>query len=195
VDTQNLILDPLAFFPVTPEKWTDFEHLFGQRGACGGCWCMFWRQKRSEFEQLKGDVNRQLMQALVESGEVPGILGYAGGRPFGWVSVGPRQNFSALERSRILKPLDDQDVWSVVCFFVDKPYRRQGLTVYLLQAAVDYARQRGAKIVEGYPHDQGGGSSPDLFVYTGLLSAFQKAGFSEVLRRSPKRPIVRYIIS
>jgi GNAT superfamily N-acetyltransferase len=195
VDTQNLILDPLSFFPVTPEKWTDFEHLFGQRGACGGCWCMFWRQKRSEFEHMKGDVNRQLMQALVESGEVPGILGYAGGRPFGWVSVGPRQNFSALERSRILKPLDDQDVWSVVCFFVDKPYRRRGLTVYLLQAAVEYARQSGAKIVEGYPYDQEGVTSPDPFVYTGLLPAFQKAGFSEVLRRSPKRPIVRYIIS
>ena len=195
MDTHNLNLDSLSFFPVTPERWMDFENLFGKRGACGGCWCMFWRQKRSDFEQMKGDVNRQLMQSLVASGEVPGILGYAGDKPFGWVSVGPRKSFSTLERSRILKPVDDQEVWSVVCFFVDKPYRRRGLTVYLLQAAVDYARQRGAKIVEGYPHDQGDGSSPDLFVYTGLLSAFQKAGFSEVQRRSPKRPIVRYIIS
>lgn len=194
MDTQNPILDSLSFFPVTPERWTDFEHLFGKRGACGGCWCMFWRQKRSEFEQFKGDVNRQLMQALVESGEVPGILGYAGDRPFGWVSVGPRLNFSTLERSRILKPVDDQDVWSVVCFFVDKPYRKRGLTVHLLQAAVEYARQCGVRIVEGYPYEQAGGSSPDPFVYTGLLSAFQKAGFTEVLRRSPKRPIVRYII-
>jgi GNAT superfamily N-acetyltransferase len=172
----------------------DFENLFGKRGACGGCWCMFWRQKRSDFEQMKGDVNRQLMQSLVASGEVPGILGYAGDKLFGWVSVGPRKSFSTLERSRILKPVDDQEVWSVVCFFVDKSYRRQGLTVSLLRAAVDYARHCGASIVEGYPYEQTGGLSPDPFVYTGLLSAFQKAGFSEVMRRSAKRPIVRYII-
>jgi GNAT superfamily N-acetyltransferase len=172
----------------------DFETLFGKRGACGGCWCMFWRQTRSEFEQMKGDINRQLMHALVESGEIPGVLGYAGDKPVGWISIAPRKNFSALERSRILKPVDDQEVWSVVCFFVDKSYRKRGLSVRLLQAAVEYARQCGAKVVEGYPTDQGESSSPDPFVYTGLLSAFQKAGFSEVLRRSPKRPIVRYII-
>jgi GNAT superfamily N-acetyltransferase len=194
VETQNLNLDSLSFFPVTPERWADFESLFGKRGACGGCWCMYWRLKRSEFEQMKGDVNRQMMQSLVASGEVPGILGYAGDKPVGWVSIGPRRNFSTLERSRILKPVDDQEVWSVVCFFVDKLYRRQGLTVHLLRAAVDYARQCGAKIVEGYPYNQAGGISPDPFVYTGLLPAFQRAGFSEALRRSPTRPIVRYTI-
>lgn len=194
MDTNDLERGTLSFFPVTPERWTDFEALFGKRGACGGCWCMFWRQTRSEHEQMKGDINRQLMQALVESGEIPGILGYVGDKPVGWISVGPRRNFSALERSRILKPVDDQEVWSVVCFFVDKSYRRRGLTVRLLQAAVDYARQSGAKIVEGYPYEKGESISPDPFVYTGLLSAFQKAGFSEVLRRSPKRPIVRYLI-
>lgn len=194
MDTRNLDQDPLSFFPVTAERWMDFETLFGKRGACGGCWCMFWRQTRSEFEQMKGDINRQLMHALVESGEIPGVLGYAGDKPVGWISIAPRKNFSALERSRILKPVDDQEVWSVVCFFVDKSYRKRGLSVRLLQAAVEYARQCGAKVVEGYPTDQGESSSPDPFVYTGLLSAFQKAGFSEVLRRSPKRPIVRYII-
>lgn len=194
METQNLNLDSLSFFPVTPERWADFESLFGKRGACGGCWCMYWRLKRSEFEQMKGDVNRQMMQSLVASGEVPGILGYAGDKPVGWVSIGPRRNFSTLERSRILKPVDDQEVWSVVCFFVDKLYRRQGLTVHLLRAAVDYARQCGAKIVEGYPYDQAVGISPDPFVYTGLLPAFQRAGFSEALRRSPTRPIVRYTI-
>lgn len=194
MDSQDLTINSLTFFPVTPERWVDLENLFGKRGACGGCWCMFWRLKRSEFEQMKGDINRQMMQSLVESGEIPGILGYAGSKPVGWVSIGPRKNFITLERSRILKPVDDQEVWSVVCFFVDKHYRRKGSTVHLLKAAVEYARQRGARIVEGYPYEQAGGLSPDPFVYTGLLSAFQKAGFSEVLRRSPTRPIVRYII-
>lgn len=184
----------LEFHPVTSERWQDLEALFGPRGACGGCWCMYWRLKRSEFEQLSGEGNRAMLKAIVESGEIPGILAYSQGQPVGWCSVAPRQNFSALERSRILKPVDDQPVWSVVCFFTTKKYRRQGVTVSLLQAAVDYARRGGAKIVEGYPVDTRGNSSPDAFVYTGLASAFQKAGFVEVLRRSETRPIMRYAI-
>lgn len=184
----------LVFHPLTPERWQDLETLFGLRGACGGCWCMYWRLKRSEFEQLSGEGNRAMMKAIVESREIPGILAYAGEQPVGWCSVAPRQNFSALERSRILKPVDDQPVWSVVCFFTAKPYRRQGVTVRLLQASIDYACQGGAKIVEGYPVDSKGKGSPDVFVYTGLLSAFLKVGFVEVLRRSETRPIMRYFI-
>jgi GNAT superfamily N-acetyltransferase len=184
----------LDFQPLTPERWQDLEALFGPRGACGGCWCMYWRLKRSEFEQLSGEGNRAMMKAIVESKEIPGILAYSHGHPIGWCSVAPRQNFSTLERSRILKPVDDKPVWSVVCFFTAKPFRRRGLTVGLLQAAVDYARRGGAKIVEGYPVDPKEKSSPDVFVYTGLLSAFLKVGFVEVLRRSETRPIMRYSI-
>ena len=187
-------LQHLYFQPVNPERWQDFEMLFGPRGACGGCWCMYWRLRRTEFEQMSGEGNHQALKSIVESGEVPGILAYLQGKPIGWCSVAPRQNFSALERSRILKPVDDQPVWSVVCFFTAKPYRRQGLTVQLLRAAVNYARRGGAKIVEGYPVDPRQKSSPDVFVYTGLSSAFEKAGFVEVLRRSETRPIMRYQI-
>jgi len=187
--------DP-AFHPLTQERWPDLELLFGPRGACGGCWCMFWRLKHSEFELLKGDGNRALLKAIVVSGDVPGILAYQDDQPVGWCSVAPRLDYSALERSRILKPVDDQSVWSVVCFFIERKHRRQGLMLGLLEAAVGYARQGGARIVEGYPKDpQEGSTSPDVFVYTGLLSAFQKAGFVEVARRSPTRPVMRYIIN
>ena len=176
---------------VTPDRWDDLEDLFGPRGACGGCWCMYWRLPRSDFEQMKGEANRLAIKSIIEAGEEPGILAYAGGKPVGWVCVAPRDVFSTLARSRILKPVDEQPVWSVVCFFVAKSYRRKGITVALLNAAVAYASHHGAKIVEGYPVEPRADKSPDAFMYHGLASAFIKAGFTEVLRRSETRPIMR----
>ena len=181
-----------TFHPLTPERWLDFENLFGPRGACGGCWCMYWRQSRKEFEALHGEPNHQAMKAMVEEGVIPGILAYDGEIPVGWCSIAPRPEFSTLARSRILQPVDEQPVWSVVCFFVKRGQRRKGLTVQLLKAAVDYARSRGARIVEGYPVEPKSGQAPDTFMYTGLFSAFKQAGFSEVLRRSETRPIMRF---
>lgn len=180
---------------VTPERWADLEALFGPRGACGGCWCMYWRLPHSDFEAMKGEGNRAALKAIVDAGEIPGLLAYQNGQPVGWVSVASRSAFSKLERSRILKPVDDQPVWSVVCFYVARPSRRQGLTVQLLKAAVDYARQQGAQIVEGYPQEPKTGKVPDVFAYTGLASAFRKAGFKEVLRRSETRPIMRRVLN
>jgi len=183
-----------TFHPLTPERWGDFEMLFGPRGATGGCWCMYWRLRRTQYAEQQGELNRRNMKAIVESGNIPGILAYAGDEPAGWCSIAPREEFSTLARSRVLRPVDDQPVWSVVCFFISRKYRRQGLTVALLKAAVEYARSRDARIVEGYPVDPREGKSPDVFVYTGLLSAFKQAGFTEVLRRSETRPIMRYTI-
>jgi GNAT superfamily N-acetyltransferase len=181
----------LEFRPLTPERWGDFEALFGARGACGGCWCMFFRLTRSEFERGKGDGNRAAMKALVDGGEVPGILAYAAGEPVGWCAVAPRERYGALARSRVLAPLDASPVWSVVCFFVARPFRRRGVSERLLRAACDWAAGRGADTVEGYPTEPKKGSMPDVFAYMGLPSAFARAGFSEVARRSPQRPIVR----
>lgn len=181
-----------TFHPLTIECWPDFEKLFGPRGACAGCWCMYWRLPRSQFNQQQGELNRQAMKALVDSGDIPGILAYSGDEPVGWCSIAPREEFSALARSRILKPVDDQPVWSVVCFFVKRGQRRKGLTIQLLKAAIAYARLKGAKVIEGYPVDPKDDRAPDAFVYTGLLSAFEQAGFAEVLRRSATRPIMRY---
>jgi GNAT superfamily N-acetyltransferase len=180
-----------TFHPLTPDRWLDFEKLFGPRGATGGCWCMYWRQTRTEYEDQHGELNRRNMKALVDSGTVPGILAYSSAEPVGWCSIAPREEFGTLARSRILKPVDDQPVWSVVCFFIARSQRRMGLTVKLLQAAVEYARSNGANIVEGYPVDPKSGESPDVFAYTGLFSAFKQAGFTEVMRRSETRPIVR----
>ena len=186
------LIQQFTFHPLTPSRWTDLVTLFGERGACGGCWCMWWRLKRSEFNHNKGAGNRQAFQDIVKAGEMPGLLAYAGDQPAGWCALAPRGAYPALERSRILKRVDDQPVWSVTCFFVAKPYRCRGLTVQLLHAAVEYARSQGAIILEGYPEDPEEGNQPPPFVFTGLASAFRKVGFAEVARRSAKRPIMRF---
>lgn len=183
----------LEFQPLNPNRWRDFEALFGERGACGGCWCMYWRLTRAQYNDAKGEKNKNAMKAIVEAGETPGILAYDKGEPIGWCSVAPRRSFSALDRSRILKPVDDRSVWSVACFFVDKKHRRQGISVKLLKAAIDFVGKRGGRIIEGYPVDPKK-DQPDAFIWTGLATAFIKAGFKEVVRRSESRPIMRYEI-
>jgi GNAT superfamily N-acetyltransferase len=190
-DNANLI--SLAFHPVTPDRWPDLERLFGPRGANSGCWCLWWRLSRAEFDRSTADERKAGLKGLVDAGRPPGILAYRADEPIAWVSLGPREDFSALERSRVLKRVDDRPVWSIVCFFVDKRHRRQGLMVKLLQAAVSYAAECGAQIVEGYPVDPGdervdGGSSG----FVGLASAYRKAGFVEVARPNERRAIMRY---
>ena len=184
-------LPGFAVHPLTPDRWEDFVTLFGRRGACGGCWCMMWRLTAPEFAKKKGPGNKRAMKPIVASGKIPGLLAYLGNEPVGWCAVGPREWYSRFERSRILKPVDDQPVWSVVCFFIAKPHRKKKLTVRLLQAAAEYAKTRGARIVEGYPTEPKQGSMPDVFAFVGLASAFRQAGFTEVARRSPTRPIMR----
>ncbi len=180
-----------TFHTLTPDRWSDFEKLFGPRGATGGCWCMYWRLTRTQYEEQHGELNRRNMKALVDSAVVPGILAYSSDEPVGWCSVAPREEFPTLARSRVLKPVDDQSVWSVVCFFIARSQRRMGLTVQLLRASIEYARANGAHILEGYPVEPKDGKAPDVFMYTGLFSAFKQAGFTEVMRRSETRPIMR----
>ncbi len=182
--------------PLTPGRWKDFVKLFGPRGACAGCWCMEPRQTRSEWERLKGEQNRRRMKRLVEGGKrPPGLLAYLGKEPVGWISIEPREVFSKLARSRVLAAVDDRPVWSIVCFFVDRRYRRRGLSVALIEGAVNYARKKGARIIEGYPVEPKKKPMPPVFAYTGLAAAYRRARFKEVARRSETRPIMRRNVS
>ncbi len=185
----------LTFHPLTPDRWPDLERLFGPRGGCAGCWCMWFRLTRAEFERMKGSANRDALRALVERGPPPGILAYADGEPVGWCALAPRSSYSLLSRSRILAPVDDEPVWSVVCFFVARAHRRRGVTVELLRAATRHARERGARVVEGYPVEPKAGRTADTFAYHGVASAFRDAGFTEVARRSETRPIMRRTVA
>lgn len=188
-------ISSLKFHVLTSERWDDLERLFGKHGACGGCWCMVWRLKRSDFAKQKGEENKKALRKIVDSGESSGILAYTNHEPIGWCSIAPRDSFSTLERSRILGRVDDKPVWSVVCFFIARQYRHKGLTVKLLGECLKYVKEHGGSIVEGYPIDPTRGEFPDVFANTGLVSAFRKAGFVEVARRSPTRPIMRYTVS
>lgn len=181
----------LEFRSLTAERWRDFTTLFGERGACGGCWCMWWRLRAKDFEANKGEANRRAMRKLVRSGHIPGIIAYIDGEPAGWCSVAPREEFPRLEHSRILKPVDDRPVWSIVCLFISKGYRKTGLGVKLLEAAAEFARRGGARIVEGYAVEPKKGTTADAFAYHGPASAYRRAGFTEVARRSETRPIMR----
>lgn len=181
----------LEVYPMTLARWPDLQTLFGAHGAYGGCWCMWWRLTRSEFSRTSGEQKKEALQGIIEKGEVPGLIAYIDGQPAAWCSIGPRENYPALERSRTLKRIDQEPVWSIVCFFTARPFRRQGLTVRLLQAAVQYAQQHGAKIVEAYPVEIRARSYSNVDLFMGAASAFRKAGFMTV----KSRPLImRYFI-
>ena len=182
---------PFTWHPLTPDRWADFESLFGPRGACGGCWCTVWRRARSEFEANKGDGNRRFLLALVNSGPPPGILGYLGDKPAAWCAIAPRTDYPSLARSRVLQPVDETPVWSVSCLFVHKDHRKKGLSVRMLKAAVEHVKKQGGTVVEGYPIEPKNDEVAPVFAWTGLARAFLAAGFTEVARRSDTRPIMR----
>jgi GNAT superfamily N-acetyltransferase len=182
--------------PLTPDRWHDLEKLFGERGAYSGCWCMWWRISGQQFFAQRGQQNKESFKQVVESGEVPGILGYADGEPVGWCAIAPRNAHMRLreERVRIFKKVDDQPVWTITCFFVARPFRHRGVMPRLLEGAIEYAASEGAKIIEGYPLDPQFKPVATNSAYTGILGVFQKAGFVEVLRRHEGRPIMRYFV-
>lgn len=183
----------LSFHPLTQKLWRDFELLFGSNGACGGCWCMFWKLRGKNFSENTGDSARQMQKSIVDAGASPGLLAYCEGYPIGWIAVEPRSAYPKLAHSRILAPVDDRPVWSITCFFVNRNHRGNGLTIAMIRAAVEFAKKHGGKIVEGYPLDVKKREVPP-FIFTGTSSAFVQAGFTEVARKSPTRPIFRYTI-
>jgi GNAT superfamily N-acetyltransferase len=177
--------------PLTPATWPDLEELFGLPGGSivRGCWCMYYRTTGKQ-SGLAADRNKRSLCDLVSSGVVPGLVGYLGGSPVGWISLGPREDYLKLRRSPIMKPVDDAQVWSVVCTYVAKPYRGLGLQHRLLKAAMDFARDHGVRMLEAYPVDKPGRSHDD-FMFFGSRSLYERAGFREVVRRSPTRVVMR----
>lgn len=184
-------LQELCFEPLTPDRWPDVVKLFGPRGACAGCWCMVWRRTRAEWERGKGRGNQAAFQRVVRKGPPPGILAYVDGQAVAWCAVAPREAYVQLARSRVLKPIDAEPVWSVSCIFVTRVYRRRGVSVALLRAAGEFAASQGARVVEGYPVEPYSGKMPDAFAWTGTVAAFRAAGYEEAARGSVKRPIMR----
>ncbi len=185
-------LPPLTFHPLTTELWSDFVALFTEHGPQNGCWCMYWRAPRHQVQHQFGEGNRRAFQALVESGHITGILAYIETQPVGWCSVAPRSEYGVLDRSPTLKPVDDQPVWSIVCFFVTKSLRKRGIVQALLHAALAFAKNNGAQIVEAYPLSNAYAKTQPFDQYMGLRSTFEKFGFQEAVHRSDRRTVMRY---
>jgi ribosomal protein S18 acetylase RimI-like enzyme len=186
----------LIVAPLTPDRWTDLEAIFGAKGCsvARSCWCMAYRLCGSRGPLPPGvtraQANRAALKALVDAGNPPGLIGYRGNIPVGWVSIGPREEYARLKRSPVMKPVDEQPVWSVICFVVPAEHRGQGVARALLNGAVAYAKKNGATLIEAYPVDKPARSNDD-FMWFGAKSMYDKAGFKEVARRKPHRPIVR----
>ena len=185
--------------PLTGHTWADLECLFDLPGGSivRGCWCMYFRRSGSsskgEFESV-GAERKHALGDLVDGGVVPGLIGYLDGAPAGWISLGPREGYAKLRRSQIMKPVDDTACWSVICTYVPRQYRGQGLQHKLLAAAIDYARASGATVLESYPVDQQGKVDPNGLFF-GSRELYARAGFTEVVRRSPTRLVMRLTLS
>jgi ribosomal protein S18 acetylase RimI-like enzyme len=186
----------LIVAPLTPDRWTDFEAIFGAKGCsvARSCWCMAYRLSGSRgplpLGVTRAQASRAALKALVDAGHPPGLIGYRGNVPVGWVSIGPREEYARLKRSSVMKPVDEQPVWSVICFVVPAEHRGQGVARALLNGAVAYAKKNGATLIEAYPVDKPTRSNDDS-MWFGAKSMYDKAGFKEVARRKPHRPIVR----
>ncbi|MCP4566925.1 MAG: GNAT family N-acetyltransferase [FCB group bacterium] len=188
-------MSDITFKEPTPDLWKDLEKLFGAKGACGGCWCQWWRIPKGGklWEETKGAKAKKRMKKLITSGELTGLLAYDGSRPVGWCSFGPRTSFPRTERMKAYSRDDIEKVWSVNCFFIDKDYRHQGLAWAMLEAALKCMKKRKVEIVEGYPTPltKDGKKLPAAFAYTGPLKIFEDSGFEIIQRVSYSRPLVR----
>ena len=180
---------PFDVLAVTPDLWPQLEDLFGKKGACNGCWCMYWRIG-SAYHQRPREENRLALNAIVEKGPPPGLLAFEADVAVGWCQITPRADIRWIEGKRNLRGVDDAPVWSISCFYVGNKHRRRGVTRALIEAAVDYAAKAGAAVVEAYPVDKTARKGTSN-AFTGVASSFAKAGFAEVARRSPARPIMR----
>ena len=182
----------LEIHPLTRDRWGDLATLFDRPGDPKGCWCMYYRVRGRDFDRLWGAGARAAFREVVETGPPPGLLAYRDGDPVGWCAIAPRESYPRILRSPVLRPIDDRPAcWAVVCFYVVRDERRGGVAAALLEAAVAFAAEHGAEAVEGYPKDTEGARRHANEMFVGSRSMFAEAGFEEVGRRSPQRPIMR----
>lgn len=190
----------LEIVPLTPERLPDLASLFNQGGDPKFCWCSWFRLRNVDFRDATAKSNRGVLERAVETtgaeGRSPGLVAYRDGEVIGWVSLGPRDDYARLQHSKVLAPIDDKPVWSIVCFVVSRKARKQGVAHALLEAAIAYAADHGATLVEAYPIETEGHRVPAAHAYKGTVGMFERTGFEVVERRqanrtSAVRPIVR----
>lgn len=186
--------------PATAERFDDTEHALTGGGDGRSCQCQWWTLTSADWQRSTAEERVELLRAETADALPPALVAYVDGEAAGWVRIGPRIRQPRIGRSRTLSPhatapLDDADVWAVTCFVVRKEHRRKGLNARLLAAAVDFARDHGARVVEAYPTDTAAVSKPSNELFRGILSVFTAAGFSEIARPKPDLAIVALDLS
>jgi GNAT superfamily N-acetyltransferase len=183
---------------VTADRWPELERFFGPSGAYSNCWCTFFRLRAKDFQagcREHSAGNREILRRLTAEGAVPGLLAYRDDEPVGWVSIAPREQFVRVTNSTLLRPPDvdtERDVWSIVCFWTPRGNRGQGIGAALLDGALSYAYDHGAKAVEGYPVDVSKKWVGAAGIYHGTVGQFERAGFVAIRRPSEQRAVMRH---
>jgi GNAT superfamily N-acetyltransferase len=176
---------------LTPHTWPLFEVLMGERGGCGGCWCMLYRLPTATFKEQKYEGNKEAMRALVKQHQPIGLMAIVDHEPIGWIAVSPREDVPRIDQSRTLPRMGTQPVWSISCFFVRKEFRRQGVSRALIDGAILWARQHRIEVLEAYPAIPYAKKISDSFLWSGVLSSFKKSGFRLVKRNGKTKAMVR----
>lgn len=188
------LAENILFEELRPSLWPAIERLFGPNGACGGCWCMWWRaESRKVWNQIRGAEAKKTFKSLVKNGVAHGILAFVADEPVGWCSFGPRRDFPSLERVRAYKHNDTKDVWSITCFFIHRKWRRKGLARGLLRAALEAMQKRGVKTVEAYPSTttKDGRRLSSGLAWTGPVKIYEETGFKTVQTTNPLKRLMR----
>lgn len=175
-------LTGIRFVEVTQQTRGRLEDLFEQPGAPKYCWCMAWRH--SSREHIENDEKKRMIMALIDAGTPVGIVAELDGKAVGWCSVAPRETYRKLSKQQ-----DDSEtgIWSIVCFYVPRALRGGGLASALLDAAIDHAFGKGARVIEAYPVDEAAPS----YRFMGFRDMFVARGFHEIGTAGTRRHVMR----
>lgn len=188
----------ISIVSIADAPWADVEAVFGTRGDPASCWCQFFKMPGAEWRKPTAEKSARLREQTVGDPIPPGLLAYLDGEPVGWCAVEPRTRYPLILRSKVVttsstEEPDDDSVWAISCFVVRVGKRRLGIGQALAKAAVDWAREHGARVIEGYPVDIE--AKPDKVssaaLYHGSISIFEQAGFRLQARPYPGRALMR----
>jgi GNAT superfamily N-acetyltransferase len=187
----------LTVVPVDQASWADLQAIFGDRGDPARCRCQYFKDTPAEWRSGTPAERAERLRAQTAD-HATGLVAFLDGEPAGWCAVEPRTAYRRLQTSRLVWADRDEDkaddgVWAVTCFVTRKGFRRRGVSAALAKAAVDFARERGARAVEGYPMlvEPGQKVAWPAELFVGTAGIFADAGFSEVSRPTARRVVMR----
>jgi len=183
--------DIIKFESLSSSNWQQFEELMGEKGGCGGCWCMWFRLSKKEFETNKFAGNKKLIKKIVHSHKPTGLIASIGKQPMGWIAFAPREDYIRIENSRSLKRIDDKPVWAITCFFIKKEFRKQGFSSKLIKGVIEHARKKKIKTLEAYPVIPYSDKALAPFLWAGILSSFLENDFTIVQMNGKTKAMVR----